>query len=208
MKVKICGLTRSEEAKILVDENAEFAGMVLFCPKSKRNITLEQAKDILEALGSDIKKTAVLLSPSLEEIKKVQTLPFDYLQIHGTITEELIDELEKPFLRAFNVKNMDELPRYQQEEKCVGYVFDAAEPGSGKSFDWNLLNKIERDDKIFVLAGGLTPENVADAIKAVSPDVVDVSSGVEYTDRPGKNPEKVRAFIHAARESEDYDERI
>lgn len=78
-------------------------------------------------------------------------------------------------------------------------MFDAAEPGSGTTFDWNMLNTLPRDGKLCMLAGGLNSDNVAKAILAVSPDGVDISSGVEYTDRPGKDPDKLHAFITAVR---------
>ena len=88
-------------------------------------------------------------------------------------------------------------PHYQSLSNVAGYVFDAGEPGSGKTFDWNSLTDIDRDGRLFVLAGGLTPDNVRRAIEQVHPDVVDVSSGIEYdvvegVQKPGKDPEKMR----------------
>ena len=95
------------------------------------------------------------------------------------------------------MKDMDMYPHYQSLSNVAGYVFDAGEPGSGKTFDWNGLNEIERDGRLFVLAGGLAPDNVERAINQVHPDVVDVSSGIEYDEvdgiqKPGKDPEKMR----------------
>ena len=88
-------------------------------------------------------------------------------------------------------------PHYQSLSNVAGYVFDAGEPGSGKTFDWNSLTDIDRDGRLFVLAGGLTPDNVRRAIEQVHPDVVDVSSGIEYDvvggfQKSGKDPEKMR----------------
>ena len=92
---------------------------------------------------------------------------------------------------------------YMQEEedpRICAHLFDAAEPGSGKAFDWKRLAEKKRK-KPWFLAGGLTAENVGRAISLIHPDVVDVSSGVEYTDRKGKDPEKIAAFIQAVKES-------
>ena len=94
---------------------------------------------------------------------------------------------------------MDLYERYQKSEKIVGYVFDAQEPGSGKVFDWSLVKTLPKDGKILILAGGLNPENVAKAIEYIHPDGVDVSSGVEYGDKNGKDPEKIKRFVENAR---------
>ena len=119
------------------------------------------------------------------------------IQIHGQTSDELIESAHLPVWKAFNVKDMDMYPHYQGLSNVTGYVFDAGEPGSGKTFDWNSLTDIDRDGRLFVLAGGLTPDNVRRAIEQVHPDVVDVSSGIEYdaacgVQKPGKDPEKMR----------------
>ena len=134
-----------------------------------------------------------------EKIKKIEEAGFDYIQIHGELEETLLNSIHIPVLKAFNVKDMDKYPFYHSCPQIAGYVFDAAEPGSGKTFDWNLVKEIPRDEKLLLLAGGLNPENVIKAIEAIHPDGVDVSSSVEYEDIAGKNPEKVTAFVQAVR---------
>ncbi len=104
-----------------------------------------------------------------------------------------------PVLKAFNVDDMDEFKMYSSNEKIAGYVFDAAQPGSGKSFDWDILSQIERDGKLFILAGGLNPDNVRKAVAAVNPDMVDVSSGVENDDGFGKDILKIEKFVKQIR---------
>lgn len=193
-KVKICGLTAPGEADWLKEAGADFAGMVLFFPKSRRNITLEQAGAIIEALGDGIEKVAVVVAPTAEQIVKLQKLDFDYVQIHGEIREGVMEALRIPFLKAFNGEETG-WEKYRDCEKCAGYVFDASEPGSGKAFDWMRLQEIPRDGKLFILAGGLNPGNVREAVRQVHPDVVDVSSGVEYDSKKGKDPAKIREFI-------------
>lgn len=197
-KIKICGLTSPKEADYVNEAHADFAGFVLFYPKSKRNLTISQAKEIFTALDKEINKVAVVVSPTLEEIIQIENAGFDYLQIHGTLTNELLSAIHLPILKAFNVKDMEQYDTFHQEDKIKGYVFDAAVPGSGKTFNWNLVKKIPRDEKLFILAGGLNEDNVAEAINAIKPDAVDVSSGVEFADgTPGKDPQRIRDFVQA-----------
>lgn len=199
-KVKICGLTSPAEARYLNENHVDFAGMVLFFPKSKRNISIEQAKDIMAALDASIKRVAVVVSPSIEQIRQIEAAGFDYVQIHGEIPEtetEAEAAIAIPILKAFNVSDMDSYEKYHNDSRIAGYVFDAIEPGSGKTFDWKLVDNIPRDEKLLLLAGGLNPDNVRMAIEAVHPDGVDVSSGVENDDKAGKNPEKIHDFVAA-----------
>lgn len=201
-KVKICGLTSPAEARYLNENHVDFAGMVLFFPKSKRNISIEQAKDIMAALDASIKRVAVVVSPSIEQIRQIEAAGFDYVQIHGEIPEtetEAEAAIAIPILKAFNVSDMGSYEKYHNDSRIAGYVFDAIEPGSGKTFDWKLVDNIPRDEKLLLLAGGLNPDNVRMAIEAVHPDGVDVSSGVENDDKAGKNPEKIHDFVAAVK---------
>lgn len=199
-KIKICGLTSPAEARYLNENHVDFAGMVLFFPKSKRNISIEQAKDIMAALDASIKRVAVVVSPSIEQVRQIEASGFDYIQIHGEIPEteaEAEAAIAIPILKAFNVSDIGSYEKYHNDSRIAGYVFDAIEPGSGKTFDWKLVDNIPRDEKLLLLAGGLNPDNVRMAIEAVHPDGVDVSSGVENDDKAGKNPEKIHDFVAA-----------
>lgn len=203
MQIKICGLTTPTEAEYVNAIQADYIGMVLFFEKSKRNITITRAREIMKPLHSQIKKVAVTVSPTLEQIKQIEAAGFDYIQIHGELKTEIVDKTSLPILQAFNGANKDKFSHIKPEgniyDSIAGYVFDATEPGSGLVSDWDTLKSIPRDEKLFFLAGGLHAGNVAEAIHHVHPDVVDVSSGVEYGDRPGKDPEKIKAFAAAAR---------
>ncbi len=199
-KIKICGLTSPAEARYLNENHVDFAGMVLFFPKSKRNISIEQAMEIMAALDASIKRVAVVVSPSIEQVRQIEAAGFDYVQIHGEIPEtetEAEAAIAIPILKAFNVSDMGSYEKYHNDSRIAGYVFDAIEPGSGKTFDWKLVDNIPRDEKLLLLAGGLNPDNVRMAIEAVHPDGVDVSSGVENDNGAGKNPERIRAFAIA-----------
>lgn len=193
--VKVCGLTDTVEADYLNKNKVDFAGFVLFFPKSKRNISIEKAEQIMAELDENIKKVAVIVSPDESEIQQINGSGFDYVQIHGEIKDRLLEQIIKPVFKAFNIKDIKNIHKYQNNAKIVGYVFDAAVPGSGKVFDWSILNDIKRDAKTFILAGGLNDSNVREAVKLVNPDVVDVSSGVEYDSGRGKDPEKIKQFI-------------
>lgn len=204
MKVKMCGITQMSEVEIINEIKPDFIGMVMYFPKSKRNVTPEQAAALLAAVSAKVKRVAVVVSPTAEQLGRIEQLGFDIVQIHGQVSDELIEGCRIPVWKAFNVHDMDMYPHYQTVANVAGYVFDAGEPGSGRTFDWDSLAGIERDERLFVLAGGLTPGNVARAIAQVHPDAVDVSSGIEYDrtggeQRIGKSPEKMRSFAREAR---------
>ena len=189
MKIKMCGITTPADVAAVNEVRPDYIGMVMYFPKSKRNVSAETARRLLEELRKDVKKVAVVVSPDAEQIAEIGELGFDVIQIHGQTSDELIESAHLPVWKAFNVKDMDMYPHYQSLSNVAGYVFDAGEPGSGKTFD--------RDGRLFVLAGGLTPDNVRRAIEQVHPDVVDVSSGIEYDvvggiQKSGKDPEKMR----------------
>lgn len=200
-RIKICGLTSPEEAAFLLSNQVDYAGMVLFYPKSRRNITIEKAREIMEVLPPEIKKTAVTVSPTLEQVKLIEEADFDVLQIHGHLAEDISAEAGIPIIRAVNVK--DRVPVMESYPRIFAYLFDAAAPGSGKSFDWSCLAHISAQGRKLILAGGLHPFNVGEAIRQVHPWMVDVSSGVEYDDKQGKDPVKIQAFIEAVKEADE-----
>lgn len=197
--IKICGLTTPEDIRYVNEAQVDFAGFVLFFEKSKRNNPIENAEKLRKLLDNSIKSTAVVVSPDIWQIKKIEAAGFDYIQIHGKLTEELLSQIHLPVLKAFNVNDMDQYDFYHNSPQISGYVFDASEPGSGTTFDWNLVKKVPRDEKLLLLAGGLHAGNVADAILKIHPDGVDVSSSVEYENRPGKDPDKILRFTKTVR---------
>lgn len=204
-KIKICGITCSRDVDYINEFKPEFAGFVMFFPKSRRNISPEKAAELLNMLDGLVKSVAVMVSPTLEQIETAYKCGFDYVQIHGEVENALLINSPLPVLRAFNVKDIDSFEKFSGIDNIKGYVFDAQMPGSGKTFDWKIIEKISRDGKTLILAGGLNPENVADAIKAVNPDCVDVSSGVENNNRIGKNREKIALFTDIVRKLQNSD---
>ena len=104
MKIKICGLTKADEAEYLNENNIEYAGFVFF-EKSKRNVALSQALEIMDKLTDDIKRVAVMVSPKLEFIRQLNELPFDIYQIHGELTDEVLKACKRDVWRAMNIEN-------------------------------------------------------------------------------------------------------
>ena len=150
-------------------------------------------------LDSHIKAVAVVVEPAAGQLKEIEDTGFDMVQIHGRISDELLSRVRIPVHRAFNVSDLSEFEEYEDKENVIGYVFDAQIPGSGKVFDWSLLQRLPKTDKLTFLAGGLDAFNVRDALAATEVDGVDTSSGVEWEAGAGKDPEKIKSFVEAVR---------
>lgn len=215
VKIKICGLTRIEEAAYLNEAAADYAGFV-FYPKSKRNLSIPQAKQIMKELSPSIKRVAVLVSPRAEEIKEIEEAGFDIIQIHKELYPETYAAAQKPLWRALNIANAKELQEQKTgaegggqnslaeedpEQKIAAYLIDGENFGSGQTFDWSAAERIREfvGASAFILAGGLNPDNIEEAIRLFTPDIVDVSSGVEG--KCGKDKEKILEFVRKARKN-------
>lgn len=199
-KIKICGLTKPSEAQMLNKYKADYAGFVMFYEKSKRNNTVQNAWQVLRYLDRKIQRVAVVVSPTLEQIRMIEQMDFQAVQIHGELPGELLEEIRIPVWRAYNIKDAI-VPEEADTPKISAYVLDGGVPGSGKAFDWEAMKRFRRGDKILVLAGGLNEDNVREAIQILRPDVVDVSSGVEGEN--GKDALKIKGFIERVREKEN-----
>ena len=200
-KVKICGLKNPTDIKCINTLSPDFAGFVMFFEKSHRNISVQTAQELLALLDKNIKSVAVTVSPTEEQLEQIHTLGFDYVQIHAKISEKLLSECKTPVIRAINVSGIESIGDIENLDNVKGILFDSAVPGSGQGFDWSMLEKLPKTDKMLFLAGGLTADNVAKAVAQLRPFAVDVSSGVELADKSGKDFELVRTFIENARNS-------
>ncbi len=198
-KVKICGLKNPTDIKCINTLSPDFAGFVMFFEKSHRNISVQTAQELLALLDKNIKSVAVTVSPTEEQLEQIHTLGFDYVQIHGKISEKLLSESKTPVIRAINVSGIESIGDIENLDNVKGILFDSAVPGSGKSFDWSMLEKLPKSQKMLFLAGGLTADNVAKAVAQLRPFAVDVSSGVELADKSGKDYQLVQAFIKNAK---------
>jgi phosphoribosylanthranilate isomerase len=218
MKVKICGLTRPGEAAYLNEAGADYAGFVFF-EKSKRNVTIPQAKEIRKELDPNIRPVAVTVSPDVAWVRQIEQAGFAVLQIHGELSREVLEAAKLPVWYAVNIAKEEELAKradflnslpQQLSEKIEAIVVDGAEYGSGKTFDWAKSKRLKKAGaqsppelfakRRFVLAGGLNPGNVQEGIRLFAPDLVDVSSGVEGA--AGKDRDLIIEFIRKAREYE------
>lgn len=197
LMVKLCGMTREEDIAIVNRLRPELVGFVLFFPKSRRNVTVERAAELISQLDG-IKAVAVTVSPTPEQIKEICGAGFDYLQVHGELSKETYNCCTIPIIRAFNDLPADELDRCSKLDKVWAFLFDAAEPGSGRVCNWDKLKTLPRSGKKLFLAGGLSPDNVSRAIEAVHPDGVDVSSGIERPEG-GKDEALAERFVNNAR---------
>lgn len=202
-KIKICGLMSAEDAELAGKSGADFGGVVMFFPKSHRNTDAEKASEIVSVLKENgTVPVAVTVEPDSEQIEIIKSCGFEYIQIHGKVDKELVEKSPLPVIKAFNVKDIDMYETYAGCANIEGYVFDAAEPGSGRTFDWDIVSKLRNDGRMKMLAGGLTSQNVAEAINAVRPDCVDISSGVENDDRTGKDAGKIKEFVSAVKRAD------
>ena len=157
--VKICGITEEQEVEYVNEAGVDFMGMVMFFPKSKRNITVEKASSLIKKLNPAVTSVAVTVEPTLDQIREIEAAGIQMIQIHGDVSEELLQEIRIPVIKAFNVHDLSSYERYHQADIVKGYIFDAQTPGSGKTFDWSVLSDIPHDEKFALLAGGLNPDN-------------------------------------------------
>lgn len=196
--VKICGITSSPDAKAAADAGA-FALGFNFHPASPRFVEPDRAAEIGAALPPRILRVGVFVDRRRSEVEEIaRRANLTALQFHGAETPEYCRGWELPVIRATRVRgraDVEALAAYTVEFTLVDAYVERVHGGTGVRLDWSLLEGIDRSR--LILAGGLTPENVAEAVRIVRPFAVDVASGVES--RPGvKDHEKVKRFIHHA----------
>ena len=186
-KVKICGLSTKEAVKTAVSAGADYIGFV-FAP-SKRQVTVEQAIELVKFIPSHIQTVGVFVSPSRAELlEAVDKVGLDFAQVHGQVVDKLFENLPCGSIQAVQIDEGGDVPNSQADY----LLFDAPVAGSGQTFDWGQLDTTELAQPFFI-AGGLNEDNVARAIQHFTPFAVDVSSGVETDGQ--KDHEKIRRFI-------------
>jgi len=199
--VKICGITSVEDAQAVEQAGADAVGL-MFYEGSPRHIALEQAKAIVDSLSNTIVRVGVFVNSEESFVRQAMEIcTLNMLQFHGDETPEYCARFEVMTLKAIRVSDessLKEMERYSAD----GFLLDAFSEnslgGTGETFNWELAKRATKSGRPIFLAGGLTSENVAEAVKAVRPFAVDVSSGVES--EPGKkDAAKVRAFVAAAK---------
>ena len=207
--VKICGLATVDDVRACADAGANYMGLVFF-EKSPRNITIPAARELALAAPLGLAKVALVVNPSDAELDAITgTVPLDMLQLHGRETPERVAEVKAryglPVMKAVGIADGDDLPKLESYFGVADQILVDAKPpkggelpgGNGLSFDWRLIAG-RRWPCPWMLAGGLTAENVAEAVKMTGAKQVDVSSGVE--DAPGlKNAELIQKFVQSSR---------
>lgn len=196
-KIKMCGLSRIEDIEAANAIKPDYIGFV-FAEISKRRVSAPEASKLKSKLDPDIKAVGVFLDDKLDFIASMLNLGIvDAVQLHGSENEEYIERVrqvtDKPIIKAFIIRSKEDVER--AEKSTADYILLDGGKGEGKVFDWSLLKDIKRP---YFLAGGLKPDNASDAVKALKPYAVDVSTGIE-TDGV-KDREKMTAFAGAVRE--------
>lgn len=208
MRVKICGLRTTDHVAVAADAGAAYIGLVFF-PKSPRHVTLSEARQLALSAPVGLAKVALVVNPTDAALEAMLAeVPIDILQLQGAETPERVAEIRDrtglPVMKAVGIADAEDLEAINRYASVADQLLIDAKPprnatlpgGNGLAFDWRLL-KGRRWPVPWMLAGGLTSDNVAEAIALTGAQQVDVSSGVEQT--PGmKDPERIRAFISAA----------
>lgn len=201
VRSKICGITRVEDALAAVEAGADAIGLVFYA-KSPRAVTVQQARSIINAMPPFVTTVGLFVDASRCELGEIlDAVSLDLLQFHGDESPENCEGYHRPYIKALRVKPSDDIAaQVVLYKNASGVLLDTYVPGipggTGEAFDWALVP--EGLSKPIILAGGLTAENVAQAIARVRPYAVDVSGGVEAA-KGIKDAQKIRAFMQAVR---------
>lgn len=205
VRSKICGITRIEDALAAVAAGADAIGLVFYA-KSPRAVNVQQARAIIAALPPFVTSVGLFVNASRCELGEIlDAVPLDLLQFHGDESAADCEGYHRPYIKALRVKAGDDIAA-----ACLAYprasgilldtYVEGVPGGTGEAFDWSLVP--QGLSKPIILAGGLTPDNVAAAIARVRPYAVDVSGGVEQG-KGIKDPAKIQAFMQAVRRSNE-----
>ena len=194
-KIKICGLKRPEDITYVNEAKPDYCGFIIEFPKSSRNVTGDQVRTLTANLHPDIIPVGIFVNASPERVEELLLDgTIQIAQLHGQEDEDYIRRIQRntrhQVIKAFSVKTTQDIELALQSP--ADYILlDQGSGGTGQAFDWSLVGEIERP---WFLAGGLSAENLDEAIEKMTPWAVDISSGVE-TDRK-KDPEKVRKISY------------
>ncbi len=200
-KIKICGITNIEDAVTAIGYGADALGFVFF-PKSPRNITPETARSIVQSLPPFITAVGVFVDEDVSNIEKtVSYVGLNAVQLHGSEPPESCN-LSRKVIKAIRIKGLSDVESLNSYKNVSAYLLDTYSPhahgGTGHVFNWEVAVDAKKFGRI-ILAGGLTPENIVEAVKMVQPYGVDVSSGVEGSCKGKKDHNKLKLFIERAK---------
>lgn len=204
VRIKICGITNPEDAWLAANLGAQALGFI-FYPRNARSINPEAARAIIRTLPPFVLSIGVFVDENAGVVREIaQKIGLDWLQLHGQEPPEYCRSLGRRVIKGFRVKDQSSLALLSNyRDAAQGLLLDTYRPGvpggTGETFDWALARRAKEYGSV-ILAGGLTPANVIQAIHQAQPEAVDVASGVEAA--PGKkDPEKLRAFIEAVKKA-------
>jgi len=201
VRVKICGITNAADAQVAVEAGADLLGFN-FYEKSLRFIPIKAAAEISGALPPYALRVGVFVNPAEELVRRaIRECGLGLLQFHGDESPKFCSQFGLMSMKAFRVRDaasLNDLPKYQTDAWLLDAYSPEALGGTGEKFNWDLAGEAQKLGKPIFLAGGLTPENVAEAVQQVRPFGVDVSSGVEAS-AGKKDHAKVRSFINSAK---------
>lgn len=206
--VKICGITDQDSLRAAITFGAEFAGFV-FYPPSPRALSIQDAAELVNSMQRSIKAVGLFVNPTNEYLQDVlAAVPLDLIQLHGSESPQRVRKIKSqfglPVIKAVSISCAADIRKAYAYERVANWILFDSKPetlpgGMGLKFDWSLLSNY-RHSKPWMLAGGLNAHNVKDALSVLSPDIVDVSSGVE--DSPGfKSPKKIQEFIETVHDT-------
>ncbi len=204
-RIKICGITNITDALEAVELGADALGFN-FYPKSPRFISEEAVREIIRKLPPFFVSVGIFVNEPSEMIRKIlESTGIQTIQLQGDEPPDFCSQFSQPVIKAVRIKNHDSL-KAVKDYQVSAFLLDSYSPGyyggSGKAFDWSLAVKAKKYGRI-ILAGGLSPDNITEAIREVKPYGVDVCSGVER--EPGKKDyKKLKAFIQAAKSIADW----
>lgn len=196
-RVKICGITRREDAWAAIDAGADALGFVFYAP-SPRAVDVAQAQAIMKSLPPYVSKVGLFVNAAMTEVQQVITATtLDCLQFHGDETADDCEQFNLPYYKAIRVKPGVNLIQCELDFASASALLldtfsEKAVGGTGQTFDWSLIPP--EMQKPLILAGGLNPDNVTQAMQQVRPYAVDVSGGVE-AQKGIKSPEKIAALM-------------
>ena len=203
-RIKICGITQPEHARVAAHLGADAVGLVFYSP-SPRAVELAQAQTIVRTLPPFVSPVALFVNPTRAEVESVlEACPINILQFHGDETPDFCASFGRPYLKAIRVREGANLVEYAASyASAAGCLFDAYNDalygGTGDTFDWKLIPT--HLPQPLVLSGGLNPKNVGEAVRRVRPWAVDVSSGVEVA-KGVKDEQLMAAFIAGVRNAD------
>ena len=196
-RVKICGITRTEDAFAAINAGADAIGLV-FYPPSPRAVSLDQASKIVQSLPAFVSVVGLFVNPDHDQVSEVlNRLHLDLIQFHGDETATACEAFGRPYIKAVRMRpDIDLLAVEKQYQSAAGLLLDSYKKGTpggtGEAFEWKRIPASLRDR--IILAGGLTTDNVEQAIDQIRPYAVDVSGGVER-EKGIKDQEKILAFM-------------